>query len=504
MPRQLNVLIVDDLEQDAVLLVRALKHAGYDLSCERVDSESAMADALSRRPWDIVLADYSMPLLDVERALAVIARTDIDIPLIVVTGAVGEEAAAEVMRAGAHDLVLKHNLKRLPPIITRELEAAKARRERKAASAKLDSERQLLHQLMQGIPDAICFKDLERRYIRLNDKEREYLNIPPETDIIGQPSDSFSAPALAARKRAEEEHVLSTGEALVDCVHRIAAPDGSARWLSDTKAPIRGPNGEIVGMVEIRRDITENKRQEQLKDEFVATVSHELRTPLTSIMGFIGIIESGATGELPDPVARLLKLALANCRRLAAIVNDILDIEKIEAGTMAFDCKPVDVLPLLHEVTQANQGIAEQHGIVLRLDGASAPGAVLADADRLAQVITNLVSNAIKFSPRDSEIILSAENTGESVRINVRDYGPGIPDDYKDRIFEKFVQVDATDQRQRGGAGLGLSIAKRIVSQLGGNIGFNRAPGGGTVFTVELRSVAADYPTAAKTSALAS
>lgn len=504
MQQRLNVLIVDDREHDAALLVRALERARYDLSYERVDSEAAMVAALNRQAWDIVLADYSMPQFDVKRALAVIAQSGLDIPFVVVTGSVGEEAAVEVMRAGAHDLVLKHNLKRLPPVIARELEAAKTRREKRAANAKLDCERQLLQQLMQGIPDAICFKDLERRYIRLNDKERAHLDIPPVTEIIGETSDSFGSPAAAVRRRTEEEHVLSTGEALVDRVDRIVTPDGLVRWLSSTKAPTRGPNGEIVGIVEITRDITESKRQEQLKNEFIATVSHELRTPLTSIMGSIGFIESGAAGTLPDTAIRLLKIALGNCRRLIAIVNDILDIEKIEAGKMAFDYKPIEVLSLLDEVAQANQGMATQHGVTVRLDSTSKPGPVLTDSNRLAQTITNLVSNAIKFSPRGSEVILSAENAGELVRIKVRDYGPGIPDDYRDRIFEKFVQVDATDQRQRGGTGLGLSIAKQIISELGGTIGFECAPGGGTVFTVELKAIDAGYPKTVEMSPAAS
>ncbi|MGH9806686.1 MAG: sensor histidine kinase, partial [Terriglobia bacterium] len=231
--------------------------------------------------------------------------------------------------------------------------------------------------------------------------------------------------------------------------------------------------------------------QEQLKNEFIATVSHELRTPLTSIIGSLRLIESGAAGQCPDAATRLFKISLDNCQRLVAIVNDILDIEKIDAGKMTFADKPVDVLALLDEVAEANQGMATQHGVVVRLDRASAPGSVSTDPDRLTQVITNLVSNGIKFSPRGSDVVLSTEASDDLMCIKVRDHGPGIPNDYKDRIFEKFVQVDATDQRWRGGTGLGLSIAKQIMSQLGGTIGFEDATGGGTVFTVELKAIEA-------------
>jgi len=489
MGQSLNVLIVDDREHDAALVVRALRRADYNLTYERVDSEPAMIAALTRQSWDIVLADYSMPQFNVSGALAVVDRAGLDIPFIVVSGSVGEETAVEVMRAGAHDLILKHNLKRLVPAVARELEAAQTRRDRKVADANLDRERELLRQLMRGVPDAICFKDLDRRYIRLNERERQNLSAAVATDVIGKNSDDFHSPDVAAKRRADEEYVLATGEALVDRVDKITTADGSVRWLSATIAPTRGEHGGVVGIVEIARDITESKRQEQLKNEFIATVSHELRTPLTSIMGSLGFIESGAAGGLPDTAVRLLKIALGNCRRLVGIVNDILDIEKIEAGKMRFDQQPVDVLPLLDQVAQANQGMAAQFDVIVRLDDTSTPATISADPDRLTQVVTNLMSNAIKFSPRGSEVVLSVENTDDFVRIKVRDHGPGIPDDYKSRIFEKFVQVDATDQRQRGGTGLGLSIVKQIVSQLGGNVGFEPAAGGGTVFTVELKAI---------------
>jgi PAS domain S-box-containing protein len=488
MQQKLHALIAEDSEQDAALLVRELRNGGYALSYERVESEPAMAAALAREHWDVVLTDYSMPQFNAERALALIAKLGMDIPCIVVSGAVGEEIAAEVMRAGAHDLVLKRNLKRLLPAITREIDAARTRRERKAADVELDRERQLLKQLMQGIPDAICFKDNARRYIRLNRSERAVLNIAIDAEAIGKTVDELATPELARKRRTEEQRVLATGEALLDCVEKIDGPEGSTRWLSATKAPIRNAKDEIVGIVEIARDITESKRQEQLKDEFIATVSHELRTPLTSILGSVGCLVGGAAGTLPDPALRVLGIALNNCRRLVAIVNDILDMEKIQAGRMLYEREAVDVRALARQVIEANRAFSDSYGVVVRLDAAAAEGIVNSDPKRLAQVLTNLLSNAIKFSPRDSEVVISVENRNETVSVNVRDHGPGIPEAYKDRIFGKFVQVDATDRRQRGGTGLGLTITKQIVDQLDGQILFHSAEGGGTVFTVAFKA----------------
>lgn len=360
--------------------------------------------------------------------------------------------------------------------------------EGRAADVKLDRERQLLDQLLRGIPDAICFKDLARRYIRLNDAECAILNVVSDADVIGKTSNGFLSAELAQKRRAEEERVLSTGEPMLDCVEEMAAPDGTLRWFSSTKAPIRGADDKIVGIVEIARDITASKRNEQMKNEFVATVSHELRTPLTSIMGSIGLLVVAPASGLPDSAVRMLNIALSNCKRLANIVNDILDIEKIESGKMDFERRPVEMLGLVDQVIQANQGMAASYGVTVRIDDGSMAAVAFCDPDRVTQVIANLLSNAIKFSPRDEEVVLNIEHVGAAVRISVRDHGPGIPADYKDRIFDKFVQVDATDQRQRGGTGLGLSIVKEIVSRLDGTISFKAAPQRGTVFIVELPS----------------
>ncbi|MGA8613663.1 MAG: ATP-binding protein [Xanthobacteraceae bacterium] len=489
MQQSLNVLIVEDSERDAALLIRELQRSGYKLAHQRVDSEPAMADAINRQAWDIVLTDYSMPSFDAKAALAVIAKSGMDIPCIVVSGSVGEETAVEVMRAGAQDLILKHNLKRLSVATAREVEAARMRRDRKAADAELDYERQLLRQLMKGIPDAICFKDLERRYTRLNDAERALLNVANDTEAIGKTADGFISNELSQIRRAEEERVLSTGQPLVDCVEKLGASDGTVRWLSATKAPIRNPQGQIVGIVEIARDITESKRQEQLKNEFIATVSHELRTPLTSIMGSVGYLAGGAAGSLSDPVSRLLKIAHDNCQRLVRIVNDILDIEKLESGKMDYDLEPVDIRDLVQKVIQANLSFAAEYGVSIDLEGYRGRAVVLADPDRLAQVITNLLSNAIKFSPRNGEVNIAIETPGDLVSVSVRDHGPGIPADYRDRVFDKFVQVDATDQRKKGGTGLGLSIVKQIVDQLNGTVCVESAPDEGTVFKLTFRQM---------------
>jgi signal transduction histidine kinase len=244
---------------------------------------------------------------------------------------------------------------------------------------------------------------------------------------------------------------------------------------------------EVRGILRALRYATERKRLERLKDEFVSTVSHELRTPLTSITGSLGLLMGNAAGSLPPPMARLLAIAHSNSQRLVRLVNDILDIEKMEAGRVVFNFDRVEVGPLVAQAIEANRGFAEGYGVRVRFDDALAAAAdVRADPDRLLQVITNLLSNAIKFSPANNEVVVAVEKGADTVRLTVRDHGPGIPVDFKPLIFEKFAQADAGAARQKGGTGLGLSIVKQIVDRLSGDVGFADAPGGGTIFHVQL------------------
>ncbi len=223
-----------------------------------------------------------------------------------------------------------------------------------------------------------------------------------------------------------------------------------------------------------------------MKDEFIATVSHELRTPVTAIAGPLGLLVGGATGELPDSVKRLVKMAHSNSVRLTRLINDILDIEKLELGKMTLNFQRVDVKHLVEQAIEANCALAKKYGVPVRLDGDAADAAVRTDSERLMQVLTNLLSNAVKFSPPGKEATISIETSDNHVRIAVHDHGPGIPEEFKDLIFEKFAQVDATDARQKGGTGLGLSIVKQTMIRLGGSVGHATAWSGGSIFYVDV------------------
>jgi len=236
----------------------------------------------------------------------------------------------------------------------------------------------------------------------------------------------------------------------------------------------------------IVRDITDRKQAEMMKTEFVSTVSHELRTPLTSIKGSLGLIRSGAIGELPDKLKSMLDIAYNNSDRLVRLINDILDIEKIAAGKMDFQLEPMDLGPLLEQAVEANKGYGDEHGVRFVLSSDLPVAKIEGDHGRLMQVLANLMSNAAKFSPEGGSVEISLLKHNSGFRVSIADKGPGIPEDFKDKIFGKFHQADSSDTRQKGGTGLGLNITKAIVEHHNGTIDFESEVGQGTTFFFDL------------------
>ncbi len=263
----------------------------------------------------------------------------------------------------------------------------------------------------------------------------------------------------------------------------VALADG--RTLDQYTAPIRGADGRDFGRVWYFRDISAAKEVSRMKDEFISSVSHELRTPLTSIVGSLGLMEAGAMGKLPPEADEMVVTAKRNCDRLVRLINDVLDIEKIEAGRIALRLEVLELQPLLLEALSTIRPYGDLLGVSFQLDG-SAPGArVRVDPDRLLQVLENLLSNAAKFSPEGETVRVRAGRRGRFIRVSISDRGPGIAPELGDRIFDKFVQGTDRRARNKSGTGLGLNISRAIVERLGGRIGFRR-DAVGTTFHFDL------------------
>lgn len=231
-------------------------------------------------------------------------------------------------------------------------------------------------------------------------------------------------------------------------------------------------------------DISERKETERLKNEFISTVSHELRTPLTAIRGAIGLLSAKESNGLSEKSKGLLNITLNNTQRLVRLINDILDIQKLESGGMKFTLTEERLLPIIYTVIEQNNSYVEQFEASLRANLPRRDYIIMTNPDRLNQVLTNLISNAAKFSPAGGEIGLQVKEEGNDVVIEVADQGGGIPEEFHSRIFEKFSQADGSSTRRQNGTGLGLSISKGFVEKMGGSIDFRTSLKQGTVFFV--------------------
>jgi PAS domain S-box-containing protein len=370
--------------------------------------------------------------------------------------------------------------KRLFTAVIRDVTESK-----RAARALRDSESQL-RQLTDSVPALIAYVD-KNECFQFHNKAYEKLFDLTGQELRGRSMHAVMGHELYGRIKPyidqvlagyavqyEREQLTRSGEKLEYVINYFP------RYGEDAGS------GSVVGFFLFGSDVTELKRIDRMKTEFVSTVSHELRTPLTSIRGSLGLVLGGITGVLPVKAHGLLEIARNNCERLIRLINEILDSEKIESGKMAFDFQILEIRPLIRQAIDGIDGFAEQHKIKVVLHASSRALRVQVDSDRMLQVVTNLLSNAIKFSPPGGQVQVILGRKGGKVRLEVKNTGPGISEAFKGRIFQKFSQADSSDTRQNGGTGLGLNISKSLVERMDGAIGFASSPETGTTFHVEL------------------
>jgi len=380
--------------------------------------------------------------------------------------------------------------------------------EQRQAQEALRRESALLHALMDNVPDAIYFKDTEGRFTRVNSHAPYRGNKAPE-EVVGKTDFDFFIEEHARAAYEDEQRVIKTGVPIIDKEEKEVYPDGSTTWLSTTKVPVFDDAGRVTGIVGISRDITERKHAEEsrlelareqaarteaehanrLKDEFLAVLSHELRTPLTSILGWSKMLLDGDVAE--EMRAGALTSIYRNAKSQAQLIEDLLDISRIVTGRLSIETRPVDLTSVVEAAVAGVRPAAQLKSLTLDAKLDPLAGAVTGDADRLQQVVWNLLTNAIKFTPSGGLVEVRLARAGSRVEVAVRDTGQGIAPDFLPHVFDRFRQADSSTTRRHSGLGLGLSIVRHLVELHGGTAHAESAGDGqGSTFKVVLPSAA--------------
>ena len=352
--------------------------------------------------------------------------------------------------------------------------------ERLQAEAAIRRSEERLRTTTNALPVLIAYIDADERYRFNNRAYEDWLGVPYRT-LEGKSLSSALGPDIYNTIQPYLQQALAGQSVTFEA--EFPNSERPYRWVSVSYQPdIQA--GKVKGCFALTQDISDHKATDQLKDEFVSVVSHELRTPLTSIHGALKLLTTGQLGQLEPQGQELLEIALNNTERLTRLINDVLDLERIESGRIKMikvRCKVADVL---HQAAQAMMPMAQTHGVKLQVIPIDTY--IYADPDHIEQTLTNLLSNAIKFSPQGETVLLRAVEQPRQILFKVIDHGRGVPEDKLETIFERFQQVDASDTRKHGGTGLGLAICREIVQHHDGRIWVTSIHGEGSTFCFTL------------------
>lgn len=479
----IRVLLVEDDTDHAQLVLRTLHRQEPPFEVMVVGDGVACLEAMALRPYSVVLLDYSLPRMNGLEVLEQIHNRGFSVPVVMVTGQGDERVAVEAMRAGAMDYVVKTTgyLTTLPPVIHKvlkqhelALENARLFETARSLSRDLAWERDRLVAILRGIGEGVIVTDTQDRIILLNPVAEDLLGVK-ESVFAGQrflfylPDLQFAA---EWSRWLEEDRDFSKRE-----LH-IAYP--AARILSATRAQVRDETGVALGQVTVLRDITRERELDRLKTEFISHVSHELRTPIASIKGFTATILRDKNMS-SDTRERFLAIIYKESERLTALIEELLDISCIEAGRVHMKRHRISLSEAVERSLAVMSPLFEDKGVTLVKSIGGNGCEIVGDLDRICQVVQNLLSNALKFTPAGGRVEVSLQRNGETVSLDVEDTGIGIAPEHLPHIFERFFRVPGSEG---GGTGLGLTIVRDLVERHGGWIDVLSEPGRGSRFRV--------------------
>lgn len=498
--KKIRVLLVDDSADDRELILMNLKRGGYEPDYLGVDTKEDFTAALDNHKWDLILCDYSMPGFDGIAALNILNERNRDIPFILVSGAIGEELAVKVMKAGAHDYLMKDNLQRLVPVVEREINEAENRMKHREAEQERD---RLLTVIQHSLNEIYIFDANTLRFRYLNQAastnlgytEKEITHFTP-VDLSSQIDsrqdfNRIIQPLLAGEMEKEmfvTKHIRKDGSVYPIEIHLQLIRQQNDSFFTAIGFDLTDREKDARRIKEQKAIARELALHSQYKSEFLANMSHELRTPLNSIILLSKLLLRAKDKNLTPDQANFVDVIHQSGNNLLELINEVLDLSKIEAGEMEISLNSVPTDLLLENIKNIFTPLANEKEIPFKVeieDGL--PPQLVTDQMRVEQVLKNLLSNAFKFTEAGSvtiRVFKFSDDNDVLIGFRVKDTGIGIPKEMQSRIFESFRQVDGSTQRRYGGTGLGLTICRKISELLGGTITISSIKGEGSTFTL--------------------
>jgi PAS domain S-box-containing protein len=508
-PQQLRLLVVEDSDDDYQILLRELAKAGYLPRSERVTSAADLTSALGRS-WDLMVTDWMLPGFGGLQALDMLAARDVDLPCIVISGTPNEEAAVSALRAGALDFLSKDRPLRFVPAIERALRESAVRRARLVAERELRLSEARYRMAFEHAPEPLLTYDLAQgRVLEANRAAQKLLGRTVEelraTSIGGLSPEKLTDGSDAVEIGRTLITRLLEGTELLSHDWELLGSDGEvipvelrlARMPSDQAQLLRVTildQRERLRTEEVRRRAAElelqNRRIQEasrLKSEFLANMSHELRTPLNAIIGFAELLHDGQVPHDTPQHKEFLGDILTSGRHLLQLINDVLDLAKVEAGKLDFRPERVDLGKLVGEVVSITRTTASKKKITVETTVDPSLVDITIDPNRFKQVAYNYLSNALKFTPEGGRVAIRVVPDGpERFRLELQDTGVGIASEDIGRLFVEFQQLESGASKRHQGTGLGLALTRRLVEAQGGAVGVSSAPGKGSTFHATL------------------
>nr|AOR51144.1 histidine kinase [uncultured bacterium pAY4-1]AOR51208.1 histidine kinase [uncultured bacterium pAY4-2] len=494
MNQTIHLLMIEDSGDDAELILREVRKGGLEVVATRIETADELTAALQQGGWDLILSDYSLPGFSGLIALEILTAAGLDLPFIIVSGAIGEETAVQLMRAGAKDYVRKEKLARLVPVLRRELNDAASRKECILAEQALtqsrkeeEATRNKIEHIIKSIPDGLLVCDEENRVVLMNEVAESLLNVSAAAAMT-QPI-SLVVPDNALRKQLLDCRASTSVEPLKSYLHLLRPGSAFARTIQARTSQMKEQGGKISGTVTILSDVTRERELDRLKSEFISTAAHELNTPLATIIGYLELLLKSAAAEdfNPEQQREFLQEIYGKSLFLAAIVDELLDLSRMESGQgLRLHKEGCSLRAVIEKAVKQIKMQAPQHRFEIALP-AGLPEELLLDCHKISEVMENLLSNAVKYSPQGGRISVSGALHPGYFEGIVADEGIGLDPAETSKVFEKFYRVDASNTAVRG-LGLGLSIVRQIVEAHGGTIRLESQLGKGTraIFTLPL------------------